>query len=170
MHHLSYIKVKYWQIIDTLPCIYFKFYTKIWVIVDAYEMHYGLNTTYGKSPRGCDWWLNCFYQPVYVYRISGNLLSFFFRTQNLCWSEIKAIKKKKRPADGAVTNNWMQKYDLCLLRKDQPFKKKSPDMNWPLHFCLALQIYVECQYVKSCFAFPHKQNDVCFFNVDFNTG
>lgn len=51
----------------------------------------------------------------------------FFADFALCWSEIKASKKKekKRPADGTVTNNWMQKYYLCLLRNDQRFKKKS---------------------------------------------
>lgn len=123
MHHLSYIKVKYWQIIDTLPCIYFKFYTKVWVIVDAYVKHYGLNTTCRKGPRGYDWWLNCFYQPVYVYRISGNLFSFFFCGLYFVLKRNKSIQKK-RPADGTVTNIWMQKYYLCLLRNDQPFKKK----------------------------------------------
>lgn len=143
-----------------LPRIYFKFYTKIWVIVDAYVIHYGLNTTCRKGPRGCDnWWLNCFYQPSTCTQFPGICFQVFFFRHN-----------KKDRQMGLLQIIECKNIIFVLFEKISPLKKKSPDMNWPLPFCLALQIYVECQYVKSCFAFPHKQNHVCFFNVDFNTG
>lgn len=51
-----------------------------------------------------------------------NLFSFFC---GFCFvlKRNKSIQKKKMPADGTVTNNWMQKYYLCLLRNYQRFKK-----------------------------------------------
>lgn len=159
MHHLSYIKVKHWQIIDTLPCIYFKFYTKIWVIVDAYVMHYGLNTTYRKGPRGYDWWVNCFYQPSTCTQFPGICFQvFFFGT------------KKKDRQMGLLQIIECKNIICVFFEKISPLKKVTwHELTSPLLSGPSNQCWVSIRK-KSCFAFPHKQNDVCFFNVDFNTG
>lgn len=47
----------------------------------------------------------------------------FFSVTKFVLKRDKSNQKEKRPADGAVTNNWMQIYYLCLLRNDQPLKK-----------------------------------------------